>query len=299
MVPYWAGVFRKFGITLDFFKRGRFKSMGSTFLNSRPTIDDVRGYAYWMEDLAAINMEAIIANIPTVQADDDGNQVEVNTSQVLSALSALDFKNDAYKASSLKTIGLIDGCTDRSKLDEEIATLYPDSKDVPRVPIQKYVQLVEKLDEKEALKSQLKAIQSRNMGDIGQSAVDETQSTPDGAPDLEKLKDKVAATPQIAVVRVSGGIMRGRKANSSSTLQSSDIIDFLAKAEKDNMVKGVVLRVDSPGGDAIASDSIRAAIKSFKKPIAASMAGVAASGGYYISSPCDRIFANPATITGR
>ncbi|GMI40541.1 hypothetical protein TrCOL_g9714 [Triparma columacea] len=85
------------------------------------------------------------------------------------------------------------------------------------------------------------------------------------------------ATPQVAVVRVGGGIMRGRKSGSSMTLKSSDIIEFLKKAEKDKMVKGVVLRIDSPGGDAIASDSIRAAIKDFKKPIVASMASVAAS----------------------
>ena len=56
--------------------------MGSTYLNSKPTVDDMIGYQYWMQDLADINREAILANIPTVKADDDGKQIEVKTSKV-------------------------------------------------------------------------------------------------------------------------------------------------------------------------------------------------------------------------
>ena len=63
---------------------------------------------------------------------------------------------------------------------------------------------------------------------------------------------------------------------------------------------GVVLRVDSPGGSALASDVIWRAIRkvSREKPVVASMVDVAASGGYYLSMACDQIFAEELTITG-
>lgn len=75
----------------------------------------------------------------------------------------------------------------------------------------------------------------------------------------------------------------------------------LRAAGRDGSVKAVVLRVDSPGGSYVASDAIRRevlALRSSGRPVSASMATVAASGGYYIAMPCDAIVAGPATITG-
>jgi protease-4 len=74
----------------------------------------------------------------------------------------------------------------------------------------------------------------------------------------------------------------------------------LETAEKDSRVKGIVVRIDSPGGAALASDDIYHFIKkaSRRKPVIVSMANLAASGGYYIAMPGDRVFADPATITG-
>ncbi|MDO4690271.1 MAG: signal peptide peptidase SppA [Fusobacterium sp.] len=81
---------------------------------------------------------------------------------------------------------------------------------------------------------------------------------------------------------------------------STSIIKNLDKLEKDGTVKGVVLRIDSPGGSALTSDKINNRIKEFikKKPIYVSMGTVAASGGYYISSNATKIFADENTITG-
>jgi protease-4 len=76
----------------------------------------------------------------------------------------------------------------------------------------------------------------------------------------------------------------------------------LRRAEDDDRVKAVLLKVDSPGGEVMASDDIYRAIKDFqmhtRKPVVASMGSLAASGGYYISSPCRWIVANELTITG-
>ena len=80
------------------------------------------------------------------------------------------------------------------------------------------------------------------------------------------------------------------------------ISDQLRLAGEDDSAKAVVLRVDSPGGEVLASDEIYRAIvdfeKDYKKPVVASMGGLAASGGYYVSAPCRWIVANELTITG-
>ena len=70
------------------------------------------------------------------------------------------------------------------------------------------------------------------------------------------------------------------------------------QAEKDATVKAIVLRVDSPGGSALASDVMWRQITQCKKPVICSMGDVTASGGYYIAMPCKKIYAEPGTITG-
>jgi protease IV len=93
----------------------------------------------------------------------------------------------------------------------------------------------------------------------------------------------------IAVVEVLGGIF-----------DSKPITEQLRDLRKDNEAKAVVLRVDSPGGSVGASEEIFEAVKSLKdkKPVVVSMGSVAASGGYYIAAPANRILANAGTITG-
>lgn len=80
------------------------------------------------------------------------------------------------------------------------------------------------------------------------------------------------------------------------------IKDQLKRAAKDDDVKAVILRVDSPGGEVLASDDIYQAIKQFQndhgKPVIASMGTTAASGGYYVSAPCEWIVASELTMTG-
>ena len=76
------------------------------------------------------------------------------------------------------------------------------------------------------------------------------------------------------------------------------MIEALHKAAEDPKVVAIVLRVDSPGGSATASDLIWREVVRSKKPVIASMGNVAASGGYYISMPARKIVAEPGTITG-
>ncbi len=84
-------------------------------------------------------------------------------------------------------------------------------------------------------------------------------------------------------------------------IQSKDLIEQIEELQNDDDVAGMVLRVNSPGGSAYGSEQIWKALEDFKasgKPLAVSMGDYAASGGYYISSGADRIFAEPTTITG-
>ncbi|MBC7819021.1 MAG: signal peptide peptidase SppA, partial [Planctomycetaceae bacterium] len=107
--------------------------------------------------------------------------------------------------------------------------------------------------------------------------------------------------PKIAVIHASGMIMPGASASDflgDSTLGSDTLVKAIEKASSDATVKAIVLRIDSPGGSALASDLIWRAIEKVEKPIVASMGDVAGSGGYYIAMGADTIFAEPGTITG-
>jgi len=103
---------------------------------------------------------------------------------------------------------------------------------------------------------------------------------------------------RIAVIYAQGEILYGE--GGPNYIGQGLINSALAKARKDNKVKAVVLRVNSPGGSALTSDIIWREIELTKKekPVVVSMGDVAASGGYYISVGADKIFAEPTTITG-
>lgn len=120
-----------------------------------------------------------------------------------------------------------------------------------------------------------------------------------------QLKDEVEESnkePKIAVVFVNGTITDG--ANNSNIAGSQDIVKQLRDIRKNlnkNNIQAVVLRVNSPGGSVDASEAIRSELETLHRyqiPIVVSMGGMAASGGYWISTASDYIVASPNTITG-
>jgi len=107
--------------------------------------------------------------------------------------------------------------------------------------------------------------------------------------------------PRIAVVYGVGMIGTGKSSDDATQVLGSDtFIESLRKARADRSIRAVVLRIDSPGGSAIASDVIWREVMLTRavKPVIASMSDVAASGGYYIAMPAHQIVAEPATLTG-
>ncbi|MEQ8821947.1 MAG: signal peptide peptidase SppA [Sumerlaeia bacterium] len=110
---------------------------------------------------------------------------------------------------------------------------------------------------------------------------------------------------RVAVVYALGPIIDGRAEENffaqEQVIASEDFLDLLDEMMEDGNVRAVVLRVDSPGGSAIASDRIWNRLESIQDegiPVVVSMGSVAASGGYYISMGADKIYAQPTTITG-
>lgn len=110
-------------------------------------------------------------------------------------------------------------------------------------------------------------------------------------------------TNVIAVFDVEGTIQDTGEASllSSTTYNHRAFMDKLKMAEENDDIKGIILRVNSPGGGVVESAEIHDKIldiKKVKKPVYVSMGSVAASGGYYISAPADKIYASPETMTG-
>jgi len=104
-----------------------------------------------------------------------------------------------------------------------------------------------------------------------------------------------AGTPSIAVI-----IGEGEVSKDGEELSSEKLCKLFSKVRKDKHIKAVVFRINSPGGSALASEEIwrEVMLTQKKKKVFVSMGDVAASGGYYIATPADRIFAEPTTITG-
>jgi len=106
------------------------------------------------------------------------------------------------------------------------------------------------------------------------------------------------AKNKIAVIYAQGDIKNGK--GNENYIGPETMIKYLKKARKNKNIKAVVLRINSPGGDGLASDIIWREITLTKKvkPVVVSMGNYAASGGYYLACNADKIFAEPTTITG-
>jgi protease IV len=103
----------------------------------------------------------------------------------------------------------------------------------------------------------------------------------------------VALIPIEGTITGNGGSYLGQ-----STVSSKDIVSFIKDANEDSQIKVIILEINSPGGGAVASDEISSAVKKVDKPVIAVIREVGASGGYWIASSTDYIFANRMSITG-
>ena len=123
-----------------------------------------------------------------------------------------------------------------------------------------------------------------------------------GGPRLDEVTvEDHSGSDKIAVIPIEG-IISSRMADRGGFNMVDIVKAQLKRADEDDDVKGVILRVDSPGGEVLASDDIANLLREFQegsgKPVVVSMGSLAASGGYYVAAPCEWIVANELTITG-
>ncbi|MCY9842926.1 signal peptide peptidase SppA [Vibrio caribbeanicus] len=152
--------------------------------------------------------------------------------------------------------------------------------------------LVDQLATRQQIRTELADVFGSN-GEDSYNYVDYYSYLTSMAPKLQYNND------DIAVVVASGAIMDGSQPR--GTVGGDTVAALLRQARNDEKVKAVVLRVDSPGGSAFASEVIRnevQALKAVGKPVVVSMSSLAASGGYWISMSADSIVAQPTTLTG-
>lgn len=117
------------------------------------------------------------------------------------------------------------------------------------------------------------------------------------------LSDNTISSNKIAIVYVDGQIISGESAenyNGDSFIGEKSFTKDIEKIKNDNNIRGVILRINSPGGSALASEIMYQKLMELKKhkPVFVSMGSYAASGGYYLSLPANKIFTSPFSITG-
>lgn len=258
---YLKGLLDKIGVEPDFIAIGDYKSAGETFTRTGPS-DFARKNLDWLFDSLYASLLKQIA---------DGRGVDVAKAEAW-------IDEGVYSGREAVTDGLIDAAETRE-------------------------QFVAELEKK--LGGSIKL--ERTYGKSSGKTID--LSSPFGimnfyAELLAGPKSSKITKPTVAIVHVNGAIMDGSPASSpfgvAEGAYSQPIRRALLKAAEEEMVKAVVLRVDSPGGSAIASEVILQACKivADKKPLVVSMGNVAASGGYYVSMAGEKIYADATTITG-
>lgn len=160
-------------------------------------------------------------------------------------------------------------------------------------------------DAKEALSKGLVdqlAYEDQAVGDMQNRLKQTSLKRVSGKAYLKALPAPASGARRIALIVGQGDITEGSGNESASDpgFTATAFIKLLKQVEDDSSISGVIMRIDSPGGDAVASDDMLHAAKNLaqKKPLVISMSDLAASGGYYVSSTGNPIVAYPNTLTG-
>ena len=258
-MTFYKGLLDKLGVKFEALQMGKYKGAAEPYTRSS------------LSEPLRESMEAIVDDVyddivTTIASDRKLEDYEVKTL----------FDRALFTAKSAKNAGLIDH------------VLYADQFEG-------------------TLRKQLKADEIKLVAGYKKKQVDTNFSGVSGLVKLmeifsgSKKPQTTTSGKKVAVIYAVGPIMTGKSESGlfgERTLGSTTLIKALNDAAEDDNVVAIVLRINSPGGSAVASDLIWRETVRIKKPIIASMGDVAGSGGYYIAMGCNKIFAEPATITG-
>lgn len=254
------GLLDKIGVRPDFLTEGAYKSAAELFMREQPS-READEMLNWLMDSWYGNLKDEIASGRKVTA----------------AKAESWLNNGLFTAEQAKAAGLIDAVEQQDRFEARLKEKF--GKDIV-------------FEKKYGRKKQPELDLSSPFGLIKIWA--ELLSAP---------AKRAERKPAVGIVYVSGPIMTGKGTASpfggSLGAFSSDVRDALDKAASDGSVKAVVLRIDSPGGSATASEIILDATRRLKskKPFVVSMGDTAGSGGYYVACAADTIFADPSTLT--
>jgi protease-4 len=205
---------------------------------------------------------------------------------------------------------LVEGiATDRKLSVEQVRTLIDTGVFTPEAAVDaKLIDAVAYEDEViSGLAGRLKIDQPKVARDYAEQKLDNDFSGIGGLVKLVELlsgQKQAAATgkgKQIAIIYLTGEIKEGKGKDDllgGGSAGSDSVIKAIREAAKDEKVAAIVLRIDSPGGSALASDLIWREAERTTKPVVASLGDIAASGGYYVAVAADKIVAAPGTLTG-
>jgi len=257
--PYLHGLLTKLGIQGDFLHCGAYKSAAEVFMRDGPSPEAEQMQNWLLDSIYATSIK-LIATGRNVTEDQARNWID----------------GGPYSAEKAKAAGMIDAIENRAQFEAMLRSEY--GQDV-------------------AFDKQYGSTKPPTLDLNNPFAMMRTFAQLMGA-----QKESGPQKPGIGVVYVCGPIMLGRSdsgLSGSTTANSTDIARALDQAARDDSIKAVVLRVDSPGGSAVASEIILQATQRVKdkKPLVVSMGNVAGSGGYYVACAADTIFADEGSIT--
>jgi protease-4 len=263
---YYKDLFEKLGVDMNLFRVGAYKSAGEVYVRTDMSPEDREESIAYLNALW-LSYRTSVAEARGLTPTDVSDYVRNLVPAMLAA------KGDAGKVA----------------LDARLVTGLKSSLDVER----RMVELVGS-DSTKAAEAKVEAGES----DAGESYNSTSLEDYLRIVHAEK-RARRAGKNKIGVVQASGEILDGSQAPGS--VGGETAAGLIRAARDDDDIKAIVLRVDSPGGSVFASEQIYREVRAAQaagKPVVVSMGDLAASGGYYIASSADEIWAHPATITG-
>jgi protease-4 len=272
-VPFFRDLMARFGVEADMIQKGRYKSAPESLTASS------------MSDAARANLTAVLQNVSQQVRDDIAVARNLAPEAVDAAMARAVHGGDAAVAARL---------IDRVGYADEMVAAAKAATGMKEAPDDKFfTPLLAYADARVGEKSSTGGMVR------GEKAEDEGETAEDAPAATASPRGK----SKIAVIHAVGQIVDDRaNPGMAGTVVTPDMMrEAFAAVRRDRDVAAIVLRLDTPGGSAFASESIRRLVQRAQAdgtPVVASMGSVAASGGYWIAAAADRIVANPATLTG-
>lgn len=306
-VMFYKGLLDKLGVKVEIVRHGSFKSAVEPFMLDKMSVENRAQY----DDLLRSIWNSILADV-SLSREIDADALSYyanNLSAMRNAQSAVD-------------LGFIDGLLFQDQVVDLLGRLTKPGAGSVEAELKNIMEAAATSGNEPSRPESAQGTQAEHTVDVNKAEENEIieENVPNEATDLAEIKEKrhkpnfvklsdyiatLTMRPavsgragKIAIVYINGGIIDGE--SDSENAGGATIAQKLSQVRRDGKVKGVVVRVNSPGGSALASDVIWREMELLRreKPVVVSMGAYAASGGYYVSCPADVIVTNRSTLTG-